>query len=79
MIAKLEKEAYCDKELAESKEKKGDKTADIEMTSTRIERAPATTAQLKEGWPRCRRAREARQDPGQHGQVARGAEDDLRG
>jgi len=56
MIAKLEKEAgadatkkaYCDKELAESKEKKGDKTAEIEKISTRIERAAATSAQLKE-------------------------------
>merc|ERR1719416_179826 len=56
MIARLEKEAgadatkkaYCDKELAESNEKKSDKTAEIEKISTRIERATAASAQLKE-------------------------------
>jgi len=56
MIARLEKEAgadatkkaYCDKELAESNEKKSDKTDEIEKISTRIERAEAASAQLKE-------------------------------
>merc|ERR1712238_468948 len=56
MIARLEKEAgadatkkaYCDKELAESNEKKSDKTDEIEKISTRIERATAASAQLKE-------------------------------
>jgi len=56
MIAKLEKEAgadatkkaYCDKELAESNEKKSDKTAEIEKITTRIDRASAESTQLKE-------------------------------
>merc|ERR1740121_1847698 len=56
MIARLEKEAgadatkkaYCDKELAESNEKKTDKTNEIEKISTRIDRAAAASAQLKE-------------------------------
>jgi len=56
MIARLEKEAgadatkkaYCDKELAESNEKKSDKTDEIEKISTRIDRAAASSAQLKE-------------------------------
>lgn len=56
MIARLEKEAgadatkkaYCDKELAESNEKKSDKTDEIEKISTRIDRATAASAQLKE-------------------------------
>jgi len=56
MIAKLEKEAgadatkkaYCDKELAESNEKKSDKTDEIEKISTRIDRAAAESAKLKE-------------------------------
>merc|ERR1712161_111472 len=55
MIARLEKEAgadatkkaFCDKELAESNEKKSDKTDEIEKISTRIDRAAATSAQLK--------------------------------
>merc|ERR1712060_943398 len=56
MITRLEKEAgadatkkaYCDKELAESTEKKTDKTDEIEKISTRIDRAAATSARLKE-------------------------------
>merc|ERR1712151_947037 len=56
MIARLEKEAgadatkkaYCDKELAESNAKKSDKTDEIEKITTRIDRAAATSAQLKE-------------------------------
>merc|ERR1712066_807025 len=56
MIARLEKEAgadatkkaYCDKELAESNEKKSDKTDEIEKITTRIDRAAAASAQLKE-------------------------------
>merc|ERR1719480_36681 len=56
MIARLEKEAgadatkkaYCDKELAESNEKKTDKTDEIEKISTRIDRMAAKSAQLKE-------------------------------
>jgi len=56
MIARLEKEAgadatkkaYCDKELAESTEKKSDKTDEIEKISTRIDSAEAASAQLKE-------------------------------
>merc|ERR1719343_1946418 len=56
MIARLEKEAgadatkkaYCDKELAESNEKKTDKTDEIEKITTRIDRAAAASAQLKE-------------------------------
>merc|ERR1740120_614991 len=56
MIARLEEEAgadatkkaYCDKELAESNEKKSDKTAEIDKISTRIDRATAVSAQLKE-------------------------------
>jgi len=56
MIARLEKEAgadatkkaYCDKELAESNEKKSDKTDEIEKISTRIDRAAAASAQLKQ-------------------------------
>merc|ERR1740120_163811 len=56
MIARLEKEAgadatkkaYCDKELAESTAKKSDKTDEIEKITTRIDRAAANSAQLKE-------------------------------
>merc|ERR1719413_318772 len=56
MIAKLEaqagadatKKAYCDKELAETKEKQADKTAEIETQTTRIEQAAAKSAKLKE-------------------------------
>merc|ERR1712226_757114 len=56
MIARLEKEAgadatkkaYCDKELKESNEKKSEKTDEIEKISTRIDRATAESAQLKE-------------------------------
>merc|ERR1712238_295237 len=42
------KNAYCDKELAESTEKKSDKTDEIEKISTRIDSAEAASAQLKE-------------------------------
>merc|ERR1712183_305458 len=56
MIARLEseagadasKKAFCDKELAESNEKKSDKSDEIEKISTRIDRMSATSAQLKE-------------------------------
>jgi len=56
MIAKLEaqagadatKKAYCDKELRESKEKKADKSAEIETQTTRIDQAAAKSAKLKE-------------------------------
>merc|ERR1712060_589090 len=56
MIARLEQEAgadatkkaYCDKELAESNAKKSDKTDEIEKITTRIDRAAANSAQLKE-------------------------------
>jgi len=56
MIAKLEKEAgadatkkaYCDKELAESNEKKSDKSGEISKLTNRINRMSAKSAQLKE-------------------------------
>jgi hypothetical protein len=56
MIAKLEKEAgmdatkkaYCDKELAESRAKKADKSDEIEALSTKIDQMAAKSAQLKE-------------------------------
>jgi len=56
MLAKLEKEAgsdatekaYCDKELKESREKKADKSAQIEQQSTRIDQSAAKSAKLKE-------------------------------
>lgn len=56
MISKLEdeagadatKKAYCDKELAETNEKKADKTAEIEKASTRITKMSSKSAQLKE-------------------------------
>merc|ERR1719414_2166677 len=56
MIAKLEKaagadatkKAYCDKELAESREKKSDKSDEISKLSTKIERMVAKSSQLKE-------------------------------
>jgi len=56
MIATLEKEAgadatkkaYCDKELAESRAKKADKSSEIEGLSTKIEQMGAKSAQLKE-------------------------------
>merc|ERR1711865_319593 len=56
MIARLEKEAgadatkkaYCDKELAESNAKKSEKSDEIAKISTRIDRASATSAQLKQ-------------------------------
>merc|ERR1711920_223954 len=56
MIEKLEAEAeadathkaYCDKEIAESNEKKDDKTAEIAKLSTKIDQMAARSAQLKE-------------------------------
>merc|ERR1712039_527155 len=56
MIEKLEKEAeadathkaFCDKELAETNEKKADKTAEIEKLSTQIDKMSARSSQLKE-------------------------------
>merc|ERR1719237_1767107 len=55
MIEKLESEAeadathkaYCDKELAESNEKKADKKAEIAKLSTKIDQMSARSAQLK--------------------------------
>ena len=56
MIAGLEKEAgadathkaFCDKELAETNEKKSDKTDEYEKLSTKIEMMAAQSARLKE-------------------------------
>ena len=56
MIEKLEaeaeadatKKAYCDKELAETNQKKGDKTAEIEKLSAKIGSSKAKSAKLKE-------------------------------
>merc|ERR1711920_192570 len=56
MIEKLEAEAeedathkaYCDKEIAESNEKKADKTAEIAKLSSKIDQMSARSAQLKE-------------------------------
>jgi len=56
MIEKLESEAgadatekaWCDKELAETNQKKTDKTAEIEKLSTKIDSMSARSAQLKE-------------------------------
>merc|ERR1719382_834615 len=56
MIEKLEAEAevdathkaYCDKELAETKEKKDDKTSEIAKLSSKIDQMSARSAQLKE-------------------------------
>jgi len=55
MIEKLEseaeadatKKAYCDKELAETNQKKADKTAEIEKLSAKIEQQAAKSAKLK--------------------------------
>jgi len=55
MIEKLEseaeadatKKAYCDKELAETNQKKADKTAEIEKLSAKIEQQAAQSAKLK--------------------------------
>merc|ERR1719221_742093 len=55
MIAKLEAaagadathKAYCDKELAETKVKQGDKAAEIAKLSTSIDQMSARSAQLK--------------------------------
>merc|ERR1719198_24529 len=56
MIEKLEaeaeadatKKAYCDKELAETNQKKDDKTAEIEKLTAKIEQQAAQAAKLKE-------------------------------
>lgn len=56
LVERLEKEAgadatqkaFCDKELAESNEKKSDKTTDLEKLSTHIDSMSAKSAQLKE-------------------------------
>jgi len=56
MVEKLEKEAeadathkaFCDKELAETNEKKADKTAEIGKLSTQIDKMSARSSQLKE-------------------------------
>merc|ERR1719277_2098509 len=56
MIAKLEKEAgadatekaYCDKEFAETEEKKGEKSYDIEKLGTKIDQMSVKSAKLKE-------------------------------
>jgi len=56
MIEKLEaeaeadatKKAYCDKELAETHQKKDDKTAEIEKLSAKIDSSKAKSAKLKE-------------------------------
>merc|ERR1719396_21414 len=56
MLEKLEKEAdadashkaFCDTELAETNEKKADKTAEIEKLSTQIDKMSARSSQLKE-------------------------------
>jgi len=56
MVERLEKEAeadatkkaFCDKELAETNEKKADKTDEIEKLSTQIDKMSARSNQLKE-------------------------------
>jgi len=56
MIAKLVKEAqaeagekaFCDKEMGETEKSKADKESDIEDLSTKIEKASATSAKIKE-------------------------------
>jgi chromosome segregation ATPase len=56
MISKLEaeaeadatKKAYCDKELAETNEKKADKTAEVEKLTTKIDQMTAKSTKLKE-------------------------------
>merc|ERR1719398_358827 len=42
------KKAYCDKELAETNQKKDDKTAEIEKLTAKIEQQAAQSAKLKE-------------------------------
>merc|ERR1711933_617271 len=44
----MRQKAYCDKELKESREKKADKSAEIDKQTTRIEQAAAKSAKLKE-------------------------------
>merc|ERR1712048_758772 len=56
MIASLEEaadadateKAYCDKELAETRAKKEDKTAEIEKLTTKIDQMSTHSARLKE-------------------------------
>lgn len=56
MIAKLEEDskadadhkAYCDKEMAESKQKKIEKNAEVDHLSTKIEQKSSASAKLKE-------------------------------
>jgi DNA repair exonuclease SbcCD ATPase subunit len=56
MIAKLEaeaakeatKKAYCDKEMAETAEKKADKSDEVEKLTTKIDQMTAKSAKLKE-------------------------------
>merc|ERR1719410_1761397 len=56
MIARLEKaagadatkKAYCDKELAESNEKKSEKSDEISKLTSKIDQMAAKSAQLKE-------------------------------
>ena len=56
MVAKLEadaqadatKKAYCDKEFAETNQKKSDKTAEIEKLAAKIASSSANSAKLKE-------------------------------
>jgi len=56
MLKKLEEDgaadathkAYCDKEMAESKQKKIEKTAEVEHLSTKIDQKSAASAKLKE-------------------------------
>jgi len=56
MIAKLEaeaakeatKKAYCDKEIAETAEKKAEKSDDVEKLTTKIDQMTAKSAKLKE-------------------------------
>merc|ERR1740139_1362010 len=56
MIQKLEAEAdadatekaWCDRNLAETRQRKADKTAEVKKLSTRIDRMSSESAQLKE-------------------------------
>jgi len=56
MLAKLQKEAeeaashkaFCDKEMAETKEKREDKMAEVEKISTKVEQQEAQSTKLKE-------------------------------
>mmetsp|Transcript_7662 Transcript_7662/g.23960 ORF Transcript_7662/g.23960 Transcript_7662/m.23960 type:complete len:521 (-) Transcript_7662:582-2144(-) len=69
-------EAYCDKEMAESTDKKEDKTTIIEKLSTKIDQATTRSAQLKEEVSALQKAlcrpelRELETDSGRHGQAS---------